>query len=475
MAESPETDSFTPREFMEVLALGTGTEIRKEEYFEFLKKKGANTIAEVRAAIGKLTGHSPGELHRLAPETAFEHTRKAENIRKRIRASLINNLPFLKGKSSKEEREKELKKLSGKANDYIKEVTEQFFAKDRAVLQNIEVTVCDDMAELLAMTFSDRIDPKIKFEASRKLALIKLMGEIEDYSEAQVDHARALNFMISFFNRRIHDLPEGAKIGAIFPRFLISRHSEKDFRTVSAEFSETEPEIKEKNTKTTYLPSRRTVVTDEKGDERIIYFSMEPRHKTPHSRLTKTFRYNSRIGEKDLDRNGIRMVFETHKDWLDFSKKFQDELKNDIKEGLIEQLENEKNKEKRNVLESRLRNIDSSIIIYETKDSLQGQEFEGSANSSASSLRIMKFRMALTLADGRQHQYEFQIFLPDGYADATYRKGLSWEEYNVDRFFDEKVDELLFPPRIYPHINREEIHKKMLKQAHQRVWNGHAH
>lgn len=102
---------------------------------------------------------------------------------------------------------------------------------------------------------------------------------------------------------------------------------------------------------------------------------------------------------------------------------------------------------------------------------MDGSKFNGSSQSSSSELKVYKFKLELTKADGRQHHYEFQIFLPDGYADYLYRKGVSWEEYNVDRFFSEGVDELLFPSHIYP-IDRQKLLEKDLKQAHQRAWIG---
>lgn len=84
---------------------------------------------------------------------------------------------------------------------------------------------------------------------------------------------------------------------------------------------------------------------------------------------------------------------------------------------------------------------------------------------------MLKFKMKVTRADGRIHKYEFQVFLLDGYADAEYRKGVSWAEYHADRFFREGVDQIMFPKQHYPKLDREKAHKKVMQLAHEKHWS----
>ncbi len=480
MRKKPNTQSeLIPSTTLEIIGLGIGEDINKREIYRYIKEGKIHEIVKIRKYIKELTGLEPNEIPAIAERTAHCESPEAKERRGKMLKKITNKLGFLE-KIDPNNRERKLMELSGRANDYISDIIQQFFPNTRAALPNNEVTICDDVTELIMMAFDQRSTGKMRFEASRKVFLMKFLAELEYVDESKVDHSRALNYMMGFFNRRIYEPIEGRRIGETYDRFLISKHEKKGFRTTNYTIRNKIEKEDENDPykKITYLPSRKTIVTDKEGNDRTIYFSIEPRSKRLFSRFTKTARFGVKIGEKDVDRNGIRMVFEKKEDWEDSFRMFKSELEGEMEEDLRRKL-NEKDlpNEQKDIIESRLISIGNSVIIFDEKNSLDGGEFNGSSKSSANGLKVHKFKMLITLADGRQHHYEFQIFLPNGYADATYQNEINWGVYNVNRFFEKSqnglsVAELLFPPKFYPHINHKEMQKKVLKLVRTKIWNG---
>ncbi len=281
--------------------------------------------------------------------------------------------------------------------------------------------------------------------------------------------------MMDLLNERVIELPSGAKQGSKKVRHLISKHAPDSYETIATEIVDEIPEeaYEDSLTQITPIPFRKTTIVDS-GKEREIFFAVEPRQKLDESRLIKMLRYNCEVGEKDVDLNGLRFLFQAREDWEAFFPMLKEEIRNEIREDICEKLENDTdlNEEEQSKLKDRLSDLESSIEIIEApKDSLNGEEFNGNCSSSSKEFRVYKFKMRVTRADGRQHLFEFQVFLPDGYADAEYRKGVSWEAYHADRFFREGVDKVMFPPQHYPELDHEEAHKKKMQQAHEKVWN----
>lgn len=469
-----EAKKITPRQYLCYNRLGTGCDINTEEYRDYLFTHGTATARETRKMVKELTGFSPLALHDMAPQVHLSNTPNAKDIRTRIKNQVLKGLPFLE-KYKDPDKEGGLRALSRQADDYIRSLISDYFPGEDDVQMADEVATCSDVESLVLMAFHDGLDSKIKFEAARKLHLMKLFGEIGNHSKKMVDHDKALKYMTDFFTKRINKLPEGARSGQSYDRYLVSTHGGEELETTKYEILDTRPDSTtlDSNVRVTPMRCRRTVVKDKNGKERVIFFRKHPRDKDEEARLTKLLRYNADIGEKDTDRNGIRLVFDSMEDWDDFFRMMKEELKNEIEEELNEMKKVETDPDRLETIESRLNTLDDSIDIGEGKGSLNGAEpFNGSAECSSTKMKIYKFPMKLTRADGRMHHYEFQVLTPDGYADYLYRKGVSWEEYNVNRFFHKNVDELVFPKRIYPNIDRPKLRKKVLKLARQKLWNG---
>jgi len=462
---------ITPRQKLWFNRLGTGKDILVPELVEFFSENSTEIIEYHLRELERLTGYTYEELHEMAPKITFSPKRQAELTRRQIRNRMANGMPFLNN-SIKAKKETGMREAAITANDYIKDIISSYFPGEEQVKMNNEVEMCNDAATLRLMSLNDELAPKVKFEAGRKLILLQLLGEIKDYTEKVVDHQEAIQYMFNFFNEKIFHLHEGERMGETTIRYLVSHHTGKDHQAKGSEIMGEKPRKSElgENDRVTHLEMRRTIVKNEDGEEREIYFSIEAREKTVESRLTKALRFKSHIGVKDVDRNGIRMVFETLEDWEDFKPGFKEYLETHIREDLDEHITAEKDKEKKVPLKSRLQK--ENAPLGDPKGKLDRGEFKGSSPSSSSELKTYKFSMIVFRASGDLHTYEFQILLPDGYADTRYRKGVNWEEYDVNRFFDQGVDGLLFPVMHYSEINRKALRKKLIEQARRKAQNG---
>ena len=470
------SEEYTPRELLEVLGLGTGRDLDRRKLVNFLKKNGGGVIRETRRLIKAHTGFEPEDLSPAVDSRGLPPVSSRQREKKNVIKSQLNaKLEFLQ-KYKEEAKEAGLSSMGIEADKYIRQLINNAFAGDESAKMNSEVETCNDAAKLTLMAFDDKYSAKIKFEAARKLLLMKFIAEIRDYSKQHEDNDEALQYMMGIFNERIVELPEDGRIGETIPRYLMTSHHPEDFRTLETVITDEKPVIpKEGNpVQVVELPSRKAVVINEAGEEREIFFSIDPRGKTAESRLSKTLRYNAKIGEKDLDRNGLKLVFEKREDWDDFFRMFQEDIRCEVRDELLEKLEYESDEKEIRKIGHRINKLKNCIEISEFKDSLDGNGFEGNCKGSSKDLEVLKFKMMVTRADDRKHQYEFQIFLPKGFADTKFRKGVSWDEYHAKRFFSEKVDELLFPNDLYPDIDRKKAHKKVMKQAHEKVWNGNS-
>ncbi|MBN2307238.1 hypothetical protein JXD20_04595 [Candidatus Peregrinibacteria bacterium] len=468
-------EPVTPREFFQIIQFGTGKDFDRHAFQQYRERLGLRCdeiVRQTRDYFTKIVGIRPAELSEIAPNGTFPTSESYAALQEQIRTSICANISFLQT-YAEEHREAGLRRMGTEANNYLNRLRVYYFPGEESLETKSEVEICNDAAGLVMLAFNDDVDKRVKFEAARKLLLMQYVGEIRNYNNPDEDSNEALHYILGLFNERILRLPEGARMGHTTPRYLVSRHAPNTYETVHTDILDKKPTHISKGglTQVTHLPSRKTTVIGTNGKKREIFFGLDPREKGEESRLTKALRYGSHIGERDVDRNGLKLVFEKREDWEDFFAMFQAEIKCEIGEALRERLKKEDISETERVtMTTRLDNLDDCIQIMDVKDSLAGNGFEGGSLASSKEFKVLKFRLNVTRANGQQHKYEFQIFLPDGYADAKYRKGVSWEEYRADRFFKEGVDKLLFPEKHYGELDRKAAHDRVMQRAHENLW-----
>lgn len=410
------------------------------------------------AMIKSLTGVSRLRLMPLIAKTR-EIEKESKDVVKETRKRIIGSLSFL-AKYHDNAKEFGLRQCGKLADDYMNDIVRKFFPDQEHELSlKNEVAACNDAAQLLFMTFDTDLDTRVRYEARRKLILMKLIGEIEDYDEEEESNENALNNLIDFIDRRMINVSKGEKRGVSFQRFLVSRHTRTSKATKRATIKEKAPASIKISERVTPMGMRKAIVTNENGEDREIFFYIIPREKSTFSRLTKILRYGTGVKERDTDRNGIRMVFESKEDWEDFNRSMQEKLEKECKQ-------------RADMSSSPPGELGHPFVkIVKEEGSLDGkEEFKGRSEASGKDLKFKKILMKTRAARGGIQQYEFQVFLPEGFADYQYRKGLSWEEYHVNRFFIENLDELLFPSPIFPEIDREATRKNAAEKAYRKIW-----
>ena len=242
------------------------------------------------------------DLSRIA-ELNGEHL---EIMIRNTRAKILSRVGFL-DKYVDSRKDGGLRQMGRISNEFINDLVNKFFpdSKYELSLKN-EVENCNDAARLLFMTLNTTLDPRVRYEARRKLILIELLGKIVDYTDAERSHEDALSDMMILINEQMVSVPEGGKKGATEEKFLVSRHTTQKRKTTQA-FIEAKPPKKERTTqRVTPMGIRRGRVLTNEKEERQIFFHYSQREKRTSARLLKAIRYNDPIGERESDRNGIR-------------------------------------------------------------------------------------------------------------------------------------------------------------------------
>lgn len=379
-------------------------------------------------------------------------------------------------------RDAEFRKYGPIADDYIQECLEMFLPHyDKKLGIANEVKAVSDPARLLIMIFNKKLKPRVRHEAKRKLLLMEMLANLEDYGASEKSSEESLDAMVRFMQDHMIDIAEDGEHGDIRECFLRSDHEMPkvagkgaDRKTLETRLQDTPPRRLLRYQRVSEIPMRRAKIRDAQDTERSIRFFMDLREKGAFSRLTKRLRKDWPIEDGRLEKsdgNGIRLIFEEKADLFDFVITMKDRLMKAVIDALNEHLARHPEDE---TARQRLENIDNSVEIYEIKDSLDGNgDFSGETEASSEELKVFKFKLHVKDARNREHFYEFQCFLPDGYAEYLYRDNVNWEEYNVKRFFG-GVHTLLFPPAIYGDVDYADAKEKAVENARERVWRAGA-
>jgi len=365
-----------------------------------------------------------------------------------------------------------LEDLSMEADGLINYAAERFFpgagGKTHIGMIN-EIENCDDVGRLPLIWRSPDGNPdnprdpgwgnRARWEAQRKLALIELFAYIRKYLKERREHKKGLAYFDRLMNEHIYSFNGGRKKGDFQVKYLVSEHGFGEINDCVAtklfeDRSEAEvalegedfvcPEAMGKEVVPIFDPEGRRLTpiafrafeADIDGEKREIEFMIDSRIKTKNSMALKLLRRDSLdpngCGESDIktndtddkeakiaeeilrDLNGVRMVFKNGEDIDRFEKH------------MIETL-----------------SAAGHEIKFHRKVSNLGK---GSLSCRKKNVEI----------DGRY--YELQIFTFEEFVNYLYKRGVSWPEYEIQRFFGSSSSEALFPDEFYPGLpDREEI------------------
>lgn len=275
-----------------------------------------------------------------------------------------------------------------------------------------EIEMTSNPIDLLFIIFLDQYHKKARFEAKRKLVLMHLVSFIVR-REREVEIEKNFKKFLDFLNKYVW-YPH-AKIGELETVFLISRHDKDNYSCLDAKVvtSEQMPSIQLQPGQKNTPMNRRCFVFN--GRKIPIYVSI--RKKSPEAKVLKLLRK----GEKNPaaavnDELGLMGVVDSLVD----VKLFQQHLTQSATQG------------------------GSFMTLEDVVDNLTGGHYINSNAGSNPQTPMFKF-----FARMGGMRVEFILHSNETFLNYMYRRGTSHYEYEVKRFFDSGVAQLLFPSDIY--------------------------
>ncbi len=280
-----------------------------------------------------------------------------------------------------------------------------------------EIDTTKSPVELLLIVFDDRYHRKARFEAKRKLILMKLAASI-DQRERETDVENKFLQFLKFLNDNVWS--GKAKIGELEIVYLLSHHSKQDFSCEKVKIISREEavRIQEKPFQKLTLIKRRRFRAN--AHEVPIYVSV--RKKPPEAKVLKLLRKNQEDPAVAVDDElGLMGVVESVMDVKSFQKH----------------------------LTRRASKAGTLMTLEDISDTLSGENYTSSSVGSSAKTPMFKFFARLG-----GMRVEFIVHTHRSYLNYIYQRGVSHDEYEVKRLFDTGVAELLFPQDIY-HLDME--------------------
>jgi len=495
-------------------------------YFPLTDKKGDPTRCFTRECIGEFVSMFPAQasdLHLLVgtietvlgtnidnmAELAQKASKKSEiilEIRKRIFEMVpipIEGLSDLPDKSRKIILEDFERTLADEADSFIERIISTTFKQHTHTLSlKEEVRNCSNSAKLLIMVLDENLDPRIRYEARRKLALMYYFAKLKtvrtkEHYEENKDHVEGLEWFMGIVDRQLCPIKAG-EVGKSDTWVINSTHDPKNNMGTIPNLTTIKPKKEAKdsakaNSKRTEIEMRKTKLDNKQNGN--IWFHMSSRDKTTAGILDKNIRNGEEVGtghtEKD-DRSGLRMVFKSKEEWEIFYEALKAAIKKEVKkeaQRIATRLRSEEDPQGLE-LEDDIKNgvYDNCWRITRQKGKIDGSEKTVGESAASAGFEGYKFDIAIIRPDEngirKTHTFELQIFLPHQFVDYFAKIGQTWIEYSVNRLFSPiriKVDktksieycsmmELLFPQQIYKGINYEALREEGVKSGLASVW-----
>jgi hypothetical protein len=325
-----------------------------------------------------------------------------------------------------------VKSYSSAADDVIRYLQGKVLANYASYIEMTnEIDATSSPVDLLLIVFNDRYHKKARFEAKRKLILMKLAGSI-DQRERETDVEKKFYQFLEFLNAQVWS--KKSKIGELELSYLLSSHDEESFscKDVKVLAPDTAYNLaRKKGQKLTLIKRRRFQAN---GREIPIYVTI--RKKAPAAKVLKLLRKNEENPAIAVDDElGLMGVLDSVMDVKTFQKHL---TKSAIK-------------------------ANSFMTLEDVSDSLAGGR-HGSGNvGSSSKTSMLKF-----FARMGGMRVEFIVHTNKSYLNYIYQRDVSHDEYEVKRIFDSGVAELLFPRDIY-HLDMGNIKNELIRWFRKRI------
>lgn len=284
-----------------------------------------------------------------------------------------------------------------------------------------EVTSANTPTELLLIAYDNAYPEKARFEAIRKLALMRLdLGN----ERKRVDNKPSEQFsrFLNFLDE--HVWSKERKTSETTTKYILSTHDMENYGCIDVSVLDTRPSKLQANQRITPM-SRRAFTTlrldGKPGQDIEVYTPM--REKDDISQILKALRKSTENPYGAFDDEVGAMIVVDNPIHLDLFDQRLTQAATEAK---------------------------SLVMNEDTSNSMDNGHYTDGNLGSSSELRMLKspIRVAGTRA-------EVMALLLKDYVDYLYKDGLAHDEYEVNRFFESGSAELLFPGRIFKYIPGE--------------------
>lgn len=291
-----------------------------------------------------------------------------------------------------------------------------------------EVAAADKPSDLLLIAYSEKYPEKTRFEAIRKLGLMRLsLGN---------ERKRFDNKPREQFNRFLDFLDQNVwskkrKISEITTKYILSTHNMTDYGCIDVSILDKIPAQLQPNQRITPMNRRAFTMVRNHGKEgEDIEAYMPMREKDDVSQMLKEVRKKSEDPYGSIEDEVGAMIVVGDPRHLDY---FDQRLTQGATEA-------------------------GSLVMNEDMSNSMdnGHYIDGNPGSSPE-LRMLKSPVRVVGA-----RAEVMALLLKDYMDYLYKDGVAHDEYEVNRFFESGSAELLFPARIFKYVPSE-THQRIVQ------------
>lgn len=299
-----------------------------------------------------------------------------------------------------------------------------------------EVRAYNDPTDLLLLAFDGRWSEKARFESKRKVFLMTLAASI-DRREREVGIEDQFRRFVDWLHERVWN-PE-LLLGESRGTYLLSTHDPLTWAcpgTAQIVDEEVGAAIElQPFQKKTHLP-RRSFKT-EAGREVSAYVTI--RDKTMVAKMLKMLRKGLEDPAISVDDDtGLLMMVDNNRDAREF-------IRDLINQGY---------------------KSNYPIIIEDVSYTLEGGNYNNK-NGGSHKIRMLKFFIRLA----NEMRVECIIHTPETYAEQLYMRGVSHEEYELNRLFNGEVDvpRLLLPAKYFPRFDMDKARVEKERQIREKI------
>ncbi len=306
-----------------------------------------------------------------------------------------------------------LKGFGVDANEFIDYVTATFFPGYTTLEPANEIRSCNDPAKLLLIALDDNWALKARFEAKRKL---DLMQRFMERKKALKPIKGRMDAFYELLNTHMLDAT-GVKRGSHEKGFLIATLDPENGNSCLEARLDTMPLFKAEENQVSMPMELRAF--EVRG--RRIQFMVTGREKNKFSHIMKSMRKDETdITKLIKDLHGVRLVFLSDEDRVLFRRTFARRLRS--------------------------------------------AGFEVSSNTATfvgdgSKLPGIETELLISKPGFGRASYEMQAYTAEEYVDYFLKTPTAWPMYDIQRFYEYLLDEILFPYSIYDTLTKNQRHE----------------